>query len=111
MGMLTPALIRNDALGDIEKDKSFIKRLINACIKREKTSVSADSFCNAVESMGTQHADVPRLFVVKGNTMVELNPFTSNKEQFNCDFYKECAKFAKQEVNMWLKTSKETPNE
>lgn len=103
MGFLTPVLIRNDALSDLE-DKSFLARLIAACVNRKSQSISAYSFSNAVECLGTRHADEPRLLVVKGNTMIEISSY--DEAHLSSEFYKECAKFAKTEANSFLKRSK-----
>jgi len=103
MGMLTPVLIRNDDLGEIEDDKSFIKRLVYACLLTKKQSISALGCCNAVECMGTKHADVSRLLVVRGNTMMELNPYSDKDVS---EFELECAKFAKKEANEIIKKYK-----
>lgn len=60
--------------------------------------------------MGTAHADVPRLFVVMGNTMVELNQFDTQNLDKHYDFYQKCAKFAKTEAATVLKYFKENGN-
>lgn len=108
MGFLTPVLIRNDALDLIRNPKyvqEFCDDLFNACLEREQSTVSIAGFCNPVEVLGCKHADEPRLIVVNGNTMVELNPYRLPKR--GSAFYMECAKFARKEAADFLKKYKE----
>jgi len=108
MGFLTPILIRNYAV-DMIKDESYSQKfcedLFRACMTREETSVSIGGYCNLVESLGCKHADEPRLIVVRGNTMVELNPYKLPNSKN--EFYEKCAKFAKMESLDFLKKYKE----
>jgi hypothetical protein len=108
MGFLTPVLIRNDAL-DLIKDPKYSQKfcddLFSACCERNPSTISIAGFCNPVEVLGCKHADEPRLIVVKGNTMVELNPYKLPHRKN--DFYENCANFAKKEASDFLKKYKE----
>lgn len=95
MGMLTPLIIRNDDLGEIERDPEMISKIIRACVNRAPTTIGTNYWeprkwwqfwkpkstktmggcCNAIEVMGCKHADEPRILFVAGNTMIEINPY------------------------------------
>ena len=119
MGHLTPILIRNDDLGSIEKDPEIIQKISIACMNRKPISIPTNYWklrkwyqfrrpkktktvsgcCNAIESMECRHADEPRLFVVSGNTMIELTDIDMEKSKTYKDFVVRCAKFAKRQAS------------
>jgi hypothetical protein len=110
MGFLTPVLIRNDAI-DMIKDpkysKQFCEDLFRSCIERKPSDISIGGFANPVEVMGCKHANEPRLLVVMGNTMVEINPYDDESVSKKSDFMLECAKFARKESSDFIKKMKE----
>ncbi len=94
MGYLTPILIRNDALQTIiENPKKFVDGITNKM--HEGGTLSLGNHANPVEVFKTKHMDIPRVFIVNGNTMFEVKPNLENKESAR-DFYKKSFKIAKQ---------------
>lgn len=94
MGYLTQILIRNDSLQTIEKySKEFVEGIIEKM--HEGGDLPLGNECNPVKIFQTKHADVPRVFIVNGNTMFEVNNNLKNKE-FAKNFYKQSIKIAKQ---------------
>jgi hypothetical protein len=94
MGYLTPILIRNDALNTIqEHSEEFVQGIKNKMDNGGELPLG--NYCNPVEIFKTEHMDIPRVFIVNGNTMFEVKSNLKNKE-FAKDFYKQSIKIAKQ---------------
>ena len=80
MGYNTAVVVMNDALGAIKNDPKFGESLYNAILevqRGEQVDVPAYTYhdgevrgvhCNAATVISSQHADVPQVVVVKGNT-------------------------------------------
>ena len=76
MGLNTTIVILNDALGEIERDPSFGKKLTAAIRKRALTreveTISAGAQCNAAMIIETHHSSETALVAVGGNTGNEI---------------------------------------
>lgn len=71
MGFNTTVVVMNDALGAIERDPDFGKKLSQAiaqvCVERDPVDVSAMGHCNAATVIETHHADQTAIVTVGGN--------------------------------------------
>jgi hypothetical protein len=76
MGFNSTVVVMNDALGDIEKDPEFGKKLSDAIlhlsVDRSPQDVSAGCSVNAATVIETHHADQTSLIAVGGNYGTEL---------------------------------------
>ncbi len=107
MGMLTPLLIRNDALHLMrENPKEFVENITDMISRYEDGSVSCGNHGNAAEILHTQHADIPRLIMVAGNTMIEFN-----RPERSHEFYTRCIKDAKRILKQYEAELKALDNE
>ena len=94
MGYLTTVLIRNDSFSTIrEHSNEFVEGIYNKM--HEGGTLPLGNYCNPVEIFKTEHMDIPRVFIVNGNTMFEVKSNLKNKE-FAKDFYLQSIKIAKQ---------------
>ncbi len=70
MGFNTTVVVLNDALGDIEKDPNFGKKLVRAIMEVQRgkpVDVSAGCHANAALVVETHHADHDVIVAVGGN--------------------------------------------
>lgn len=71
MGFNTTVVVLNDALGDIENDVNFGKKLSTAIrlqsVTKRDEDVSAGPSCNAATVIEQHHADISVLVAVGGN--------------------------------------------
>ncbi len=76
MGYNTTVLVINDALGEIENDPQFGKKLVAAILmkntSKDPIDVSAGSHVNAATVVETHHADRTTLIAVGGNNATVL---------------------------------------
>jgi hypothetical protein len=77
MGYNTVVVVMNDALDVIRDDPTFGQHLYDAVVTRDRARHSSDVpafssrggiFCNAASVLSCEHADVPQVAVIKGNT-------------------------------------------
>jgi hypothetical protein len=71
MGYNSTVVVLNDALGDIERDPDFGKKLVNAImsmpISISGVDVTAGCHCNAARVIESHHADNTTLVAIGGN--------------------------------------------
>lgn len=77
MGYNTSVIVMNDALGEIERDPDFGKKLSRACSAifapgRRRQDVSAMGHCNAATVIESHHADAVHLVAMGGNIGYDL---------------------------------------
>ncbi len=76
MGYNTTVVVINDALGEIENDPQFGKKLVAAILMKNTTeepvNISAGNHVNAASVVETHHADRTALIAVGGNNATVL---------------------------------------
>ena len=83
MGYLTTFTIHNDALGAFEKNpkgfaEALFKGMQQASMEHKAVSVPFDSYANYITVEPSRHADDHTIFVHRGNTVVNLNPWNED---------------------------------
>jgi len=106
--MVTPILIRNDYLHEIEKDPVRTARRISDAARdcgREDE--------HGMVSVGYDHADMPRLLVVLGNTMLDVSRVytTSDIRCRHENYTRECIAFLRAEARRLGKIIREMEGE
>ena len=89
MGFLTPILIRNDCL-HFFKDKKLRKEICdkihNACLRNYEQSIPISNHCNAIESLGSEHADCVRVIIIIGNSWIDIRDDIWNNKREDEDY-------------------------
>lgn len=79
MGYLTTVTIYNDGLSLLKKHpEKFCTKLYEAASSMEPKEFGVGSFCNFANVQRTRHADDHTLYVHMGNTVVEVNAWSTN---------------------------------
>lgn len=102
MGYLTTIVLHNDAMGEFERDpKAFGEAILKAIALANQTRLPADvpigSYANYISSFPSRHADDHTVYVHRGNTVAELNAYSSefeNAVKNNVEWAKEIVKTA-----------------
>lgn len=124
MGYLTPMLFRNDDIHMLDQDPDTLDKIYSACQIQQHTDISllgnwrrkpwwafwkkkewGCSCGNAIDSLGTRHADENRVIVVYRNTWADITHeynirrFTMLKEKprmdgIMLDYLESCANIA-----------------
>ena len=82
MGYLTTFTIYNDGvdlLDDKEKALKFVEELKDAAHGLQEKDISLGSFCNFCRVQKPRHADDRTIYVHAGNTVLNVDPYTTNK--------------------------------
>lgn len=107
MGYLTTITIHNDALHSFEKDpEAFGKAVFEAIDKANMTgkaeSAGFKGYVNYITAQPSRHADDTQVYVHKGNTVTNINPWCQDFRELSArcpDFLKNlidiAADFAK----------------
>lgn len=99
MGILTPILIRNDRLIDLERNSDIILSDISIACSTPGKFDFRDQFA---DSLGYASVDEDRVIVVHGGTWQEL-PWSIETGKIsgkirNMDYFKDCLKIAEEKV-------------
>jgi hypothetical protein len=79
MGYLTTVTIYNDGLSLLKQHpEEFCTKLYEAASSMEPKEFGVDYFCNFANVQRTRHADDHTLYVHMGNTVVEVNAWSTN---------------------------------
>ena len=74
MGFNTTILILNDGLDELQKHpQEFVDRLVEQIQRGEEGDIPVGNFCNPVHVMKTAHADIPRIYVTHGNSIIDID--------------------------------------
>jgi len=81
MGCLTTLTIYNDNFGEIEKDpKKFVEEIQKAICHQKVTTIGLGSVAIVAKVQKTRHSDNNTIYVHAGNTMCEMNTYSSETE-------------------------------
>ena len=96
MGYLTSFTIYNDGCDEILKHKEeFAEKIYKACSSNETTTFELGCHANLVICQKTRHADDTTVYVHMGNTLCEMNPYsteTINLMKRSPEFFKSMVK-------------------
>lgn len=106
MGFLTPMFIYNDAIHNLKNDDGTFSKLIydsasEAVHHKIPIDFNLGSLANGATVFPSRHADHATVYVLQGNTMVEMNADTKDVKRImnnNPKFYKEMIKTMKQAI-------------
>ena len=83
MGYNTTILVLNDGLMDITRFPEEFVRGVQAHIGLgTEGDVRVGSHANAAHVMRTEHADVPRLYFTRGNSIIELSEYSRSTMEY-----------------------------
>jgi len=95
MGYNTTVIVMNDALGQIENDPEFGKKLAAAIrangLRNKPVDVDAGYHGNAATVIETHHADFTAVVGVGGNTGIVLETFSTGRGPDREDLLKRLA--------------------
>ena len=114
MGNLTTIVIHNDAMGAFEKDpegfgKAILKAVRDANHTHKRANAGFAGYANYITSFPSRHADDETLYFHTGNTVIELNEYSSNWTDLRTrlpDYAKELVTKAKKRINALSKLLK-----
>jgi isoleucyl-tRNA synthetase len=96
MGLNTTILILNDGLNTIQNNpKEFTDKLCDAISSGKEQSISIGNYGNPVYIMPTAHADIPRLYATRGNSITELSSVPRDKRDSYQKFWFDMRKWAR----------------
>lgn len=111
MGYLTTVTIYNDGLSLLKKHPvDFCDRLYDAAISDKQSDFGVGGFCNFANVQRTRHADDHTIYIHMGNTVTEVNPWSSDFDDLlkrHPDFASSLVKFLDGEVKALKRKLKE----
>ena len=82
MGFLTTFTIYNDGADEItDNPEEFAKKIHHACMNDETGSIGLGSHANLIKHQRPRHSGDKTIYVHAGNTVVEMNPYSSVTEE------------------------------
>lgn len=109
MGFLTPILVRNDGVSELEKyPEEAAQKILYASMEHQPQSITVGHHVNVMKSLGTAHADVPRTIVVYGNTWLDLDQAIRDLQETNVpvSYVKNCLDQARSAIKRLEKALK-----
>lgn len=111
MGYLTTFTVYNDDCHLInEHPKQFAEAITKACSQYHENVYPLGNHCNLITAQGTRHADDHTIYVHMGNTLTEMNAYSSTTKELleeHTKFYKELLNLLERQTKMLKKLMKE----